>query len=102
MVAEGIEQVAAFAFGKLEDPSRRIDETAGYLVRVAQQALAQRQRIDRERHTVDQGMPAMGGTALDSAPIALHYAHVPQWSKLLELALAHTPTGRSERVQQRL
>src|SRR5882724_1076960 len=65
-----------------------MNEAARGLTGVAEQSLAQGQRIDRQCQTINQGVPAVGLAAVNRRKIALHEAVVTQRAEALELALA--------------
>src|SRR5690242_13733255 len=62
-----------------------------------EQPLAERQRVQRQHHAVNQGMPAVGGAVLDRLQVALGRALIAQRPKPLELGLANLLAGPGKR-----
>lgn len=88
-------------FREAERAGGGVDEAARGLMGVAQQALAQGQRIDRQGQAIDHGMPAQGNTLLDGLAVALQGALVAQRAQFLELGLADALAWGCEPAQAR-
>ena len=79
-----------------------MDEAARGLMRVAEQPLTQRQRINGQRQTVHHGVPAVGFAIFHGGKIALHPALISQRTEFLELRLTDPAAGRGQIQEHRL
>src|SRR5258706_4975125 len=70
--AQVIEQPSTIALGKLQRARGGIYEPPRGLVRITEQAVAQRQGGHGQRQSIDQGVPSAGLAAFDRAQVALH------------------------------
>src|SRR4051794_19720064 len=76
--AEFFKQGAGIGFGKIQGTGGGVNEPAGGLMGVTKKSLAQRQRIDRQRHTIDERVPALGLALVHGGEVALHDALIAQ------------------------
>ena len=64
-------------------------------------ALPQRQRVERERQTVNQGVPPVRFAVLYGVQVALNHPFVPERTELLQLPPSHAAAGGGEIAQRR-
>src|SRR6266568_513833 len=65
-------------------------------MRVTEQTLPQRQRINRQRHAIDESVPAVCPATFHRLQITLDQALVPQRPQLFQLSLSYEPAGGSK------
>jgi hypothetical protein len=79
--------------GKSEGARGGLQEAARGLLGVTDEALSQRQRIDRQRDAIDEGVPAVGFAAFDGGEVALDDAFVAEGAESLQLAQSRATAG---------
>ena len=65
-------------------------------MRITEQTLPQRQRINRQRQPIDQSVPAVCPASFHRLQITLDQSLVPQRPQLLQLTLSYAPAGGSK------
>ena len=79
-----------------------MNEAARGLLGVAEQALPQRERIDNQRQSVNERVPAARLAIFDGVQVTLDSPLVTQWAEHLQLRLADAVAGGCEILQRRL
>ena len=99
IIAEFVENFSALPFREAESACGRVDKTARGLVSVTEQALAEGERVDRQSHAIDQGMPAIGLAGFDCLEVALNDSIIAKRAELSDLSLPHAAAGMGESLE---
>jgi len=73
-----IEQRPAIVFREAQHAGAGINQAACALMRVAKEALSERQRVHRPGQALDERVPPVGLAGLNSVQVTLHKALIPE------------------------
>src|SRR6185436_8540841 len=93
-------QSLAFGGSQMQGTAGGSDESKRGLLRVTQQTLSQRQRIERENHTINHRVPGVRFTRLNGVQIALYQPLVAQRAQPFELGFPDALAGGGEALEQ--